>query len=111
MDTEVKSVDEADIGITRQTRPISANKADITDNFIAIVSIATFLVDIVTDALVAKQYFETKKWIWFGLNVTFIILPSIIMQLFSSKWHYDDTKKQSWFSIILHVLQLAPIER
>ncbi|XP_002154136.2 XK-related protein 6 [Hydra vulgaris] len=111
METDVNSVDVTDAHITRKTRHVSANKANIVDNFVAVVSITTFLIDIVTDALVAKQYFETKKWILFGLNLTFIIVPSVLMQLFSTKWHHDDREKQGWLSIMLHLLQLAPIER
>nr|XP_047144398.1 XK-related protein 6-like [Hydra vulgaris] len=112
--TDVNSLDTID-GQTNRNEPIVSNastkKANTVDNVFAVVSIIIFLIDIITDVLAANQYFETKKWIWFGLSLTFIIVPSVLMQLFSTQWHQEDNDNQGCILIMVHLLQLAPIER
>ena len=42
-------------------------------------SLALFVFDVVTDIAVADQYWSEGENVWFGLTVTFIILPLIII--------------------------------
>jgi len=105
-------MDQTDLGITRKlSYDVLPEKADILDSFIAFIAIGSFLADIVTDVLVAYQYFTDEKWIWFGLTVFFVVVPSLIMQTFSCLWYEQDNKQQSVLSWVLHILQLGPIER
>lgn len=105
-------MDSTDLGTTRKTRKLSqGEKADVLDSFIAIISILTFLADIGTDILAAHQYFVKSHWSWFGLTVLFIVIPSIVMQSLSCKWYFDDYGKQPWWSKLLHICQLGPIQR
>ncbi|XP_012559216.3 XK-related protein 6 isoform X1 [Hydra vulgaris] len=90
----------------------SSGKRDCLFNiFFSIVAVLTLWTDIITDALVAKQFFENKEWIQFGLATSFILFPSIILQLFSIKWDRKNKQVQTWFSIVLHISQLAAVKR
>ena len=104
--------DSVDLGFSRQPGSIlKAEKADLLDCFIAVISIFTFLADVGTDILAAHQYSSKSQWTWFIPTVTLIVLPSIVLQLFSSRWYHDDLKTQSIFSYVIHFLQLSTIER
>ena len=104
--------DDVDVGWTRETgRVVKPLKASVLDSIFSLLSIVTYGADIVTDALVCLQYFVNRDFWWFAFTATFIILPSLVMQILSCKWYRDDSQNQKWYSYILHVLQLGPIER
>ena len=104
--------DSVDIGLSRNSSSVTkAGKANCFGCVIAAISIFTFVGDIATDILAANQYFTKSQWSWFIPTVTLIILPSFVLQLFSSKWYHDDKKTQSIFSYVIHFLQLSTIER
>lgn len=105
-------LDTIDLPFSRQPGSVSiAQKADLLDCFVAVISICTFLGDIGTDILAAHQYFNQSRWSWFGSTLFLIIVPSFVLQLFSSKWYHDDHQTQSVFSYVIHFLQLSTIER
>ena len=108
---EPPSLDTVDAEINRQVAEIKADQASILDGIFAIGAIGTFIADITTDVLVAKQHFENGDTIWFALTCTFIILPSLIMQVFSCKWFLEDSINQSWWNYMVHFFQLGTIER
>ena len=103
--------DEIDASINRDTGVITPDRASIFDYLFALGSIGTFIADVTTDILVAYQHFGDEKYVWFGLTVAFIVIPSILMQSFSCKWFRDDYLKQTWWTYLLHFLQLGTIER
>ena len=70
-----------------------------------------FVADIATDALVAKHHYENNHKTWFALTCVFIILPSIIIQVFSCKWFIEDTKTKPWWIYVVHCLQLGAMYR
>eukprot|EP00111_Clytia_hemisphaerica_P011017 TCONS_00032294-protein len=104
--------DTVDLGFTRKPGSVyRPEKADLIDCFIAVISICTYLGDIGTDILAAYNYFNQSQWSWFAPTIILIILPSFVLQLFSSRWYHDDEQGQSTLSYILHFLQLSTIER
>ena len=105
-------VDAVDLGnFTRVLGDITTGKALALDNFIALVSISTFLSDIVTDCLVAVKYYEHKDWWWFSLTVSFIVIPSVVMQMVSYQWYVDDNVDQQWWETAVHIFQVGPVKR
>jgi len=104
--------DSVDVGFTRKPGNINENeKAHLFDCFVAVISICTYIADIGTDILAARQYFQDEQWKWFAPTILLIILPSLVLQLFSSKWYHDDHDTQTLWSYMLHFLQCGAIER
>lgn len=50
---------------------------------ILIIGIVLYIFDIISDAYVAVQYYRTEQWWWFGLTLTFIIVPVTIVNIAS----------------------------
>ena len=50
---------------------------------ILVIGIVLYIFDITSDAYVAVQYYRTEQWWWFGLTLTFIIVPVIIINFAS----------------------------
>ena len=103
--------DSVDAEINRRIAEIQPNQASILDGIFAIAAICTFVADIVTDALAAKHHYENNDIAWFALTCIFIVLPSIIMQIFSCKWFREDYLNQTWWTYLLHLFQLGTIQR
>eukprot|EP00112_Aurelia_sp_Birch-Aquarium-sp1_P013138 Seg278.3 transcript_id=Seg278.3/GoldUCD/mRNA.D3Y31 product="XK-related protein 6" protein_id=Seg278.3/GoldUCD/D3Y31 len=103
--------DAVDAEINRRIGEIKPEKASIFDSIFAVGAIGTFIADITTDVLVAKQHFDNGDDVWFALTCSFIILPSLIMQIFSCKWFKEDYLNQTWWTYLLHFFQLGTIER
>lgn len=89
-----------------------ASGMDLVFTFIAM---STYLADHVSDILISRKLYINSQWRWFVLVVVFLVLPSIILQIISFLWNVDDDgddrKCCHWFSFILHIFQLGPIER
>ena len=117
--TRVNGIEQTDIGFTRkQHGKVKSKRADLFDFLVAVVAIFTYIADVGTDILSAHQYYAKRQWAWFAPTICLIIIPSFVLQLFSSKWYSDDDectededKKQSVCSKIVHFLQLSAIER
>lgn len=108
---ELPGYDVTDAGINRTVTDVKPNQASILDVLFAIAGVCTFIADIVTDTLVAKQHYGNNDIAWFTLTCIFIVLPSLIMQVFSCKWFHDDYLNQTWWTYFLHLFQLGTIER
>lgn len=111
--------EQVDIGFTREQQNKAQHKrADFFDFIIAVVAIITYIADVGTDILSAQQYYAKRQWTWFAPTVCLIVIPSLVLQLFSSKWYRDDDgckeegeEKQSVCSKLLHYFQLSAVER
>ncbi|XP_033097953.1 uncharacterized protein LOC117101940 [Anneissia japonica] len=75
-----------------------------------LISMATYLVDIVTDMIVCVQYLNANEYFWGFLTLFFTIAPSIIVHIFSARWYLidDDMTTSDW---LLHVFQLGTLKR
>ena len=64
----------------------------------------------VSDIFVCTEYFRQGHICWGALTLTFVLVPSIIVQVFSARWYAADGNL-SWSSAISHLLLLQPLER
>lgn len=91
-----------------------------------IISILTYLFDLVMDCVVAYHFFHLAvthgvyHYWYFGLTVTFVLLPSLTMTGFSLRWYLQDAENAelpevpTWrwiLRILMLLLQIAPILR
>ncbi|KAI8486385.1 XK- protein 6 [Branchiostoma belcheri] len=92
------------------------------DALFVVVGIVTFLADIVSDVVLAvTNYFLQGYYGWFAMTITFVLLPSIVLQLCSIRWYLQDRskapepEKTGVFSCLwrglLHFLQLGTMWR
>lgn len=96
------------------------------DLFCTLVSILTYVADLVMDIVVAVYFYHLgvnhgiyHYW-YFGLTVTFILLPSLTMTGFSFRWYLQDADDAQlppvplwrWIlRLIVLMLQIAPVLR
>lgn len=109
-----RSTDETDLAASRQSFVSSENigrKSTVCDAMFAFGSMGTFLADIISDLVVSYQYYDRGDYWWFGLTLSFVLLASITMQIFSAKWFHEDGKPRSWTYYFMHFLHLGPIVR
>ncbi|CAN8002014.1 unnamed protein product [Ixodes hexagonus] len=80
------------------------------DAFLTVLSIATFFSDIATDVIVVTQYARSKLWVYAAMTLFFVVMPSIVVNLFSLRWHIHDKRgtKVAW---VANVLQLGVLHR
>ena len=100
-DNQGPLVDETDALPARML----ATKFDIAVSF---VSLGTYVFDLVMDILVARFFYlqimkdantEANYW-YFGLTLTFILLPSLTMTGFSLRYYFNCCKKLVLFSLL-----------
>lgn len=91
-----------------------------------VIGVCTYLFDVGSDLWVAKEFYVHGDFIWFGVLVGFMLVSSVIVQLFSWFWLQYDRKlenfesqesagnavlfsgaKRGTFSLLLHVFQLG----
>lgn len=51
-----------------------------------ITSLISYIFDQVTDIWVAVLFFQHGKYWYFGLTLTFVIVPALTMTIFNLKW-------------------------
>ncbi|KAJ8010902.1 hypothetical protein DPEC_G00079980, partial [Dallia pectoralis] len=57
---------------------------------LTIVGLGLYLVDILSDLIVAVNYFREGHLVWSGLTVLFVVVGSLTTQIFSYAWYRDD---------------------
>lgn len=96
------------------------------DFVFTIIGVCTFLFDVGSDLWVAKEFYTHGNFTWFGVLVGFMLVSSVIIQMFSWLWlQYDrdledfDSQtsagnlvllggaKQVKLALFLHVCQLG----
>lgn len=76
-----------------------------------LVSVLTFIADVVSDLLVSIQYYNQRNYWYFGLTLGLVSTASLILQIFSTKWFYDDGKKPTFKIFVIHLFQIGPLYR
>lgn len=108
-------IDETDLAASRQPPPtyipVESPRVHIIWDLFAILSILTFIADIASDLVVSVRYYIDGSYLWFSLTLGFVILSSLVMQIFSAKWIHEDGEDQDWCTYLLHFLQLGPLVR
>lgn len=88
----------------------TTNKPPVHILAISLLSIFTYIGAYIVDIILLDLYFSRREWVWFVTTLTFILIPSIVVQLFSCKWFNDDGDLNA-STFIMHVLFLGPVER
>ncbi|XP_046594377.1 uncharacterized protein LOC107220108 isoform X1 [Neodiprion lecontei] len=83
---------------------------EVLDVILWVFPVVTFLVNVITDGLVVNNYLSSGYLGWAYFTVIFMLLPAIIVQLFSLRWHHSDgsLKYTHWMS---HIIFMGVIHR
>ena len=57
-----------------------------------LIGIGSYLFDVGTDCWVAYTHYARRNWWWFGLTLSFVIGPSLVMTFFSSVWYMQESR-------------------
>lgn len=74
--------------------PHQGPKFDKLDVLIGLSSICFFYFDVVTDCLLARDYYYQDDMLAFVLTTTFIIGPGLVTMLLNVRWYYLDYQSQ-----------------
>ncbi|KAJ8334905.1 hypothetical protein SKAU_G00405440 [Synaphobranchus kaupii] len=66
------------------------------DFLFTVIGVCTFLFDVGSDLWVAKEFFLHGDFFWFGVLVGFMVLSSVVVQMFSWFWFKYDRKLESY---------------
>ncbi len=66
--------------------------------------------ELFSDVFLCVQYFRHGHMYWGSLTLAFVLVPSMVVQLFSARWYAADGKL-TWCSAFVHCLMLQPLER
>ncbi|KAK5600330.1 XK- protein 6 [Crenichthys baileyi] len=55
-----------------------------------ILALLVFFWDVGTDLCLAAYYYQRQKYIWFGLTLFFVLVPSVLVQILSFRWFVQD---------------------
>ncbi|KAK1884761.1 XK-related protein 9 [Dissostichus eleginoides] len=57
---------------------------------LTIAGLLFYVVDVLTDVLLALRYFQQKDYLWTALTLTFVLTGLLVTQIFSYSWYWDD---------------------
>lgn len=110
-----RNMDETDLAASRQPprkyAKFKSQRVHIIWDLFAVVSILTFVADIASDVVVSVLYYFDGSYLWFSLTLGFVLLSSVVMQVFSAKWFHEDDENQNWCTYLLHLFHLGPLVR
>uniref|UniRef100_S4R5D9 XK-related protein n=1 Tax=Petromyzon marinus TaxID=7757 RepID=S4R5D9_PETMA len=75
-----------------------------------VVSLGMLVFDICMDLLLARNYLHQGEELNFGLTISLIILPSVVVQFYSYAWFVSDKNcvtGNKWILSVVHVLQMG----
>jgi len=80
------------------------------------ICILSYIFDVGSDVYLAYVYYSSADMWWFTLTVIFIVVPSMIITIFSFVWYIQDRRRRSYSFIwlprlLLLLLQLGPLLR
>lgn len=85
-----------------------------------VVSICSYVADLITDGFMAATYYHAEHYWYFGLTLAFVAIPALTMSGLSAKWyikdqniqHFPPVSKCIWaFRIFCLVFFLSPVAR
>ena len=136
--TKVSFTDKDERDVFQREREITANGSPTTDEpdypredlpvtcidiLANIFSIGSYLLDVGSDIWMAYLYYTRQHWWWFTFTLTAVIVPSLVMTVFSLSWYIQDhrfekkrrktkTSPLRWISRFMFLfLQIAPVLR
>ncbi|XP_014778597.1 XK-related protein 4 [Octopus bimaculoides] len=123
------------LSTARQTKYERApNKTDknledpsMFDQIFILLTMILILVDVSSDLVLAFSYLNRSHYVWFGLTLAFVLVPSVSNSILSLYFYYHDYKEEQQFKskdpnfrssstlwilrIVFTILQMAPIVR
>lgn len=85
-----------------------------------VVSISSYLADLITDGFMAATYFNLGHHWYFGFTLAFVAIPALTMSGLSTKWYIKDQNNQNFppvstctwvFRIFCLIFFLSPVAR
>ena len=55
-----------------------------------ILALVVFFWDVGTDLFLAADYYSRQDYLWFGLTLFFVLVPSVLVQILSFRWFVQD---------------------
>lgn len=55
-----------------------------------ILALLVFFWDVGTDLCLAVDYYQRQDYLWFGLTLFFVLVPSVLVQILSFRWFVQD---------------------
>ncbi|XP_072170180.1 uncharacterized protein [Diadema setosum] len=95
---------------TESPSPFADSTFNVFDGIFVLVSMGLLVADLITDSIVTCKYFVSGDITWGSLTLTFTVIPSVILQIFSVRWYLNDDD-MSTFKWIVHVCQVGPLHR
>lgn len=95
-------------------------KFSLCDAVLTVLAMVGYMSDLGSDIFVACMHYRYRNYWWFGLTVSFVVLPSLTVAAFSFAWYISDWKEfhgkgdgtRRWIIRYIFVfLQLAPLMR
>ena len=74
--------------------PYTGPEFTCLDVLVGLSSICFFYFDVITDCLLARDYYYQNDMLAFGLTTTFIIGPGLVTLLLNVRWYYLDYQSQ-----------------
>lgn len=113
-----KTFDKTDM-LTYEMEESDSQSYTYINLLFSVVAIIGYIFDVGSDINLAYVYYFGREWWWFGLTVSFITIPSLIISCFSLAWYIRDHYEESvqvhpvrWIPrILMHVLLLGPVVR
>uniref|UniRef100_A0A3Q3J4Z6 XK-related protein n=1 Tax=Monopterus albus TaxID=43700 RepID=A0A3Q3J4Z6_MONAL len=56
-----------------------------------ILALLVFFWDVGTDVCLAVDYYRRQNYLWFGLTLFFVLVPSVLVQILSFRWFVQDS--------------------
>jgi hypothetical protein len=85
-----------------------------------VVSICSYVADLITDGFMAATYFFAQCYWYFGFTLAFVAIPALTMSGLSTKWYIKDQNNQNFppvstctwvFRIFCLIFFLSPVAR
>jgi hypothetical protein len=116
VDSHSKTVDQ--VGAFTYTLDEYSQSYSYSEILFTVLAIGSYVFDVGSDIYLAFVYHSEGEWWWFGLTVSFIVIPSFIISCFSLAWYIQDHNLGNkvhpirWIPrILLLFLQLGPLIR
>ncbi|KAK4008366.1 hypothetical protein OUZ56_013509 [Daphnia magna] len=92
-------------------KPNPSVKYTLCDGVVTVLSLVLYVADIVTDIILGVKYINAGYFEWGTLTLMLCILPSILTQCISLRWHQLDQTAISLPMAFSHVLLLGIVHR
>lgn len=86
------------------------NHSKIQPPFSVLWTTVLYCAEFICAAVLSSMYHKTEDFVWMGLSITFMLVPSVLTQLTLTFVHRDLGKDRP-LVLFMHLLQMGPIIR